>query len=224
MILEDERKIKEVFQNVDLVNFLKISCKIIKKYYYFVGLILLLFIFINYFNIPIDGVASFTIFLTMPMILIWLVWYIHNKLGNSKNDVFDWYFPITGTTLTLFMIFMMFIIFYTLNPSKINIFPEIISNVSYPYFTDNSSVEKIMGTTFENDTIRDYLSNIASGLISMNSIIITITTLIIQHVSDKRGTILMDLFFKDLEILGFYWSKCNYFLVVSIRYSYDSSK
>jgi hypothetical protein len=142
------------------------------------------------------------IFMVFASLLILPTWYFY-KCENSKNEVFNWYSPIKCTSIMLFITFGMYISLYLLYPQLINVFADVSSNISYPYFIDNSSLN-ITGVPYlENDTIRDYIGTIASSIVALNSIIISITLLIIQYVSDKRGTILMDLFFKDKYFWGY---------------------
>ena len=155
-----------------------------------------------YFKIY-NFIVWFIILMFFMSLLVLLVWYAYNKYENPKNEILDWYFPIRYTSIGLFITFGIFIALYLMYPQGINIVSNAMSNVSYPYFADNSSIQPTFIMNLKDDAILSYLETIASTLVAINSIIISITLLIIQHVSDKRGTILMDLFFKDKYFWGF---------------------
>ena len=51
------------------------------------------------------------------------------------------YFPIRYASIGLFITFGIFIALYLMYPQGINIVSNAMSNISYPYFADNSSIQ-----------------------------------------------------------------------------------
>ena len=58
-------------------------------------------------------------------------------------------------------------------------------------------LDMLMNINIDDNTLTQYLSTATSSIAAVSGIVITITAIIIQHVSAERGYVLMDIFFKD---------------------------